>query len=49
MTESYSTAPSGASYKSALVDVGLFALARGDDLIVMAVTTLVQKRGLSHE
>jgi hypothetical protein len=35
--------------KTRLVDIGLDALSRGDWLMVMAVTALVQKRGLSHE
>jgi hypothetical protein len=44
------TPPSGASHtKAALVTVGLEALSRGDLKVVMAVTALVQKRGLSHE
>jgi hypothetical protein len=34
--------------KSALVDVGLDALCRGDWLIVSAITTLIWNRGWTH-
>jgi hypothetical protein len=34
--------------KSALVDLGLAALSRGDWLVVMAITCLIQRRGMSH-
>jgi hypothetical protein len=34
--------------KSRLADVGLYALSRGEYQIVMAVTRLIQGRGMSH-
>jgi hypothetical protein len=37
------------SMKSALVDVGLDALSRGDWMVVAAVTTLIRNRGWTHD
>jgi hypothetical protein len=34
--------------KSALVDLGLAALSRGEYQIVMAITRLIQRRAMSH-
>jgi hypothetical protein len=42
--------PSSASQtKAGLVDLGLYALSRGDSLIVITITQLIQSRGWSHE
>jgi hypothetical protein len=34
--------------KSQLVNVGLFALSRGEWQIVMAITTLIQRKGVAY-
>ena len=40
--------PNASFTKSALVDIGLDALSRGDWQIVMAITRLIQRKGMRH-
>jgi hypothetical protein len=43
-----STHPTAHKLKTALVDVGLWALSHNDAALVLVITSLIQKRG-SHE
>jgi hypothetical protein len=40
--------PDASLFKTRLVDIGLDALSRGDWLVVMAITRLIERRDLRH-